>query len=182
MASTVYDARKHTFFKQDEILFDANVWVYLEGPPGAPDTLVKAYSALLESILIKGSVLVTAPLVLSEFVNVYLDTGYKAWANRRDTSKKEFRKSPAYDPWLRDVKQACRNILDRCGRTVRTAASLDGLRDDIATFSEGSYDFNDLLLARLCREERLTLVTHDADFAEMEGLTIVTANKKALRR
>jgi predicted nucleic acid-binding protein len=71
-------------------------------------------------------------------------------------------------------------MLSLCRRTVRGSISLDELEADVSNFVGGSHDFNDLILARLCRQDNLILVTNDADFAAIEGLTIVTANRRLL--
>lgn len=181
MPARIHDAHSYNFFSQDEVLFDANVWLYLEGPPGQPQPWVDAYSALLERILVRGCVLVTAPLVLSEFINRYIAIEYGAWSQRRSKSRKEFRSSAAFGPVLAGLDQACRNILGKCGRTVRQEVTLTELKADAGTFGRGGHDFNDLILARLCRQDGLILVTNDADFAAMDGLTIVTANRRLLR-
>jgi predicted nucleic acid-binding protein len=181
MPAEVHDASTYSFFSQDEILLDANIWLYLEGPPGQDQRLVEAYSGLLERILAKRNVLVTAPLVVSEFVNRYVRLHYDAWTHRREKSFKDFRLSAAYRPVLQGLDQACKTMLSLCSRTVRGSVSLDELEADVSNFVGGSHDFNDLILARLCRKDNLILVTHDADFAAIDGLTIVTANRRWFR-
>ncbi len=181
MPAEIRNASTHPFYSQDEILFDANIWLYLEGLPGQPQHWVDAYSALLERILVRRCVLVTAPLVLSEFINRYLAIEYGAWAHHRSKSRKEFRSSAAFGPALASLDHACRNILNQCGRTTRKGITLAELRADAETFGNGGHDFNDLVLARLCRHDNLILVTNDADLAAIDGLTIVTANQRLFR-
>jgi len=48
-------------------------------------------------------------------------------------------------------------------------------------YEKGNSDFNDQVLAELCKSKGLTLVTDDSDFADT-GLTIVTANQRLLTR
>ncbi len=182
MPSEIHDARTHTFYSQDEVLFDANVWFYLEGPPGQHEELVEIYSGLLDRLQARGAALVTAPLVLSEFVNRYARIEYNAWSQRSSKAFKEYRSSEAFAPVKQDIHQACRNIIGLSTRTVRRAISLEELEADLATFAAGTHDFNDLMIARLCRQEQLMLVTHDADFADLDGLVIVTANRTMLGR
>jgi predicted nucleic acid-binding protein len=181
VSAEIHDAQSYTFYSQDQILFDANVWLYLEGPFGQDQRRVEAYSGLLELILARRNVLVTTPLVMSEFVNRYARLHYNTWAHRRSKSFKEFRSNsnPAYKAVQEGLDQACQTILGFCERAV-CDITLEEMKADLATFASGSHDFNDLLLARLCRKESLILVTHDADFASLDGLTIVTANRKLL--
>jgi predicted nucleic acid-binding protein len=42
-------------------------------------------------------------------------------------------------------------------------------------------DINDLILAELCRSEKLKFVTHDADFASLD-VPILTANRRLLAK
>lgn len=59
-------------------------------------------------------------------------------------------------------------------RPFRSIASLDD-------YAKGRRDFNDRVLAYLCKRERLTLVTDDADFGGSD-ITILTANQSVLDR
>jgi predicted nuclease of predicted toxin-antitoxin system len=49
----------------------------------------------------------------------------------------------------------------------------------LTEYAGGEADFNDQVLAELCRADNLKLVTHDADFSG-SNLTILTANPKLL--
>ncbi|CBN56512.1 MULTISPECIES: hypothetical protein [Kamptonema] len=44
-------------------------------------------------------------------------------------------------------------------------------------YAVGDADFNDKILAELCKAKNLKLVTHDADF-KCEALTAIAANRK----
>lgn len=181
MPPEISDARTHNFFGQDEVLFDANIWLYLEGPPGQRAELANAYSLVLENILVRDAALVMSPFVLSEFVNRYLRINYDTWTDRRLYSFKEYRSREAYRAVAAEVALASKRILDRCQRVVRGTSSIDTLKQDVSAMAgELSHDFNDLLLARSCREEGLILVTHDADASRYDGIVVVTANKRAL--
>ena len=49
----------------------------------------------------------------------------------------------------------------------------------LSDFEANSRDFNDAILAQLCRAKDLKLVTHDGDFKDC-GITILTANSNLL--
>jgi predicted nuclease of predicted toxin-antitoxin system len=49
----------------------------------------------------------------------------------------------------------------------------------LGRYEVGKADFNDQILAQLCRREELTLITDDGDFRG-SGLKIVTANRRLL--
>ena len=49
----------------------------------------------------------------------------------------------------------------------------------IDEFEKADSDFNDQILAELCKRRNLKLVTHDADFRD-RGLNILTTNPRLL--
>ena len=46
-------------------------------------------------------------------------------------------------------------------------------------YSTGDSDFNDQVIAELCKVKGLTLITHDGDF-KGQGISILTANRYLL--
>ena len=47
-------------------------------------------------------------------------------------------------------------------------------------FASENYHFNDMVFAKICKENKLTFVTHDEDFKNY-GIKIITANKSILK-
>jgi predicted nucleic acid-binding protein len=180
MPSEIHDYQKYNFMGNDEVIVDANIWIYLYGPPGDEQKLNAPYSRLLEQILTRQCALVTASFVLSEFVNRYMRLGYGTWMERSSKNFKEYRLNSVGVATAKRASQSCQRILSQCARAIRQPISLDDLKADVATFATVPSDFTDVLIARVCRREKLILVTHDADFANYDGLTIVTANRKML--
>src|SRR5690554_1692110 len=181
MPSNVEGVDDFQFYSDDEVLFDANVWIFLEGPPGSPGEVVEKYSRLLERLTSMGCSLVISPAVLAEFINRYCRLHYNVWVERRNKSFKEFRGSAAFAEVHEGVSQASNTILSLCHRSVRTVTTHENLSEDIATLSNISCDFVDLQIVRQCLTEQLILVTHDSDFARHDGLSIVTANGRMLQ-
>lgn len=93
---------------------------------------------------------------------------------------KQFRKSPDFKPIAFDIAGDVRQILKlkHSERIESGFAALDitGLVDEC---ENGDSDFNDLVLAELCRNRNLMLVTHDGDFKD-HGLTVLSANPSLL--
>lgn len=167
-------------FSGDELLLDANVWIYLEGPPGQPEEFVEKYSALLQEAEAVGCQIVLSDTVLSEFINRCFRIAYGVWQNRSSHSFKAFRSSDAGEQAKKDIATACSSIMNFCSRATRYTGSLEHFREAVSELATGNHDYNDLRIAACCRAENLTLVTHDADFRALSDLTIITANKSAL--
>ena len=72
------------------------------------------------------------------------------------------------------VADAARRVLKHAGPVDDDFSSLDTGRI-LADFETAKRDFNDLLIADVCRRKNLILVTDDEDFAP-ESVTILTAN------
>ena len=53
---------------------------------------------------------------------------------------------------------------------------MNDLLDDYAV---GGFDFNDQVIAQLCKDKGLTLITNDGDF-KGQDVTILTANRRLL--
>lgn len=53
------------------------------------------------------------------------------------------------------------------------------IQDMIKEYEDGNADFNDQVLARLCKNKKLTMVTDDGDF-HAKGIPILTANNRLL--
>lgn len=177
MPSLAIHLDRFTFSRQDRLLFDTNVWFFIEGPqnPDRPDRKVDVYSHALERILAAGSRLFLDPLVLCEFVNLcarhscLLDTG------TRDLFK-AYRDSDAFLPRAKEIAATVRRIAKRCTPVDCSFSTFD-LTELVDEFLQQRPDVNDQLIARVCRANDLTLVTDDADFAQL-NVTILSANSR----
>lgn len=175
------DITGHFFSATDQLLFDTTVWLDLYGPQSSPaKQRTRSYSGALKDLLLVGSKVYIDVLVMAEFVNRYARLEYQCLAaDRRPGEFRDFRDSPEFEPIAQAIAAACRKIAEHCERTESEFSALD-LPALLSDFEGGASDFNDLVLAALCRSRGLTLVTHDAHFAGM-GLPILTANAKMLK-
>jgi predicted nucleic acid-binding protein len=94
-------------------------------------------------------------------------------------SFKDFRHTKEFREVARDISQTVMRILDDCEvcPSLSEHLSIPGILDN---FEEGQVDFNDLIIADICRERDLLLITDDADFGSLD-LHVVTANETLLR-
>jgi len=179
--SNAIDITAHQFIETDKLFFDANIWLSLYGPQGAPnDPKTQIYSnALAEAMRAKSQIWVDV-LVVSEFINrlarIEYDIQYPNKSRRPDF--KQFRNSPDFQPIAQAIAAAVRNILKFAARIESGFSTID-INALLTEFETSPSDFNDQILTGLCMTNSLVLVTHDSDF-KGKGINILTANRRIL--
>ncbi|WP_017719268.1 type II toxin-antitoxin system VapC family toxin [Kamptonema formosum] len=181
MSKQVYSIESYTFSQTDALLFDANIWLYIYSPQGERFPRIKAaYTLAFRRIRSAKAQIFIDALVLSEFINAYARFVYSELpAAGKPANFKSFRQTADFKPVAEQIAKYSRRILEKCERTESGFESAD-LGAILSEYAGGEADFNDQMLAALCRAKGLKLVTHDADF-EGEDLTVITANAKLLR-
>lgn len=181
MSSRTYRIDQYTYSANDNLLFDANIWLFLYGPQYSPtDRRVVAYSAAMKDILAAGSQIFIDVLVLSEFVNAVARFAYNTLPTKTKPGNfKAFRRSPDFKRVAKDIVVRCRRILGHCTRVESGFETLD-TSTLLTEYEAGESDLNDQVLARLCESRGLTLVTDDADFGN-RNVTVLTGNRRLLR-
>jgi predicted nucleic acid-binding protein len=152
----------YSFSSTDELLLDTNVWFMLFGPQKPGDKRVQVYSDAIARILKAQCRIYIDVLIVSEFINTYARAQWKlSFQNFADF--KHFRKSAQFKSVARDIAADMKRVLQYCSRTSDEFESLpiDHLLD---TYAQGDSDFNDQVLAALCRSKGYKLITDDADF------------------
>jgi len=172
---------KYAFSPRDQLLLDTNIWLRVYGPAAKPaDRRTVIYSKALSEMLAASSLIYVDVLIISEYVNRYARLRHNILKSRSGISPdfKQFRNSADYSAVASDIAGDVRQILKHCERIESEFGTLDiaGLVDE---FEKGGSDFNDLVLAELCKSRNLTLVTHDGDFKD-RGLNLLSANKGLL--
>lgn len=180
LKNNAFEISTYAFRPEDELLVDTNVWFSIYGPgkPGDPRAVV--YSKALSGMLASNCTIYVEVLILSEYVNRYARLRHTILKSRPgvDADFKRFRRTADFKLIAADVAGDVRQILKLCERIENdfTAVDIDTLIDE---FENGDSDFNDQVLAELCKSRNLKLVTHDADFKD-RGLNILTANQHLL--
>lgn len=167
----------YDFKSSDDLLLDANVWLFIYGPQKPGDRKAAVYSEVLKKILAAESRIYIDVLIVSEFINAYARLRWKLLPASSDNFK-QFRKSGDFAHIAQDIAADVRRVLQHCMRVESgfEPLSIDVLLDEYAA---GDSDFNDQILATLCKGKGLKLVTDDADFKRRE-ISVVTANKRLL--
>lgn len=168
------------FSDTDRLFFDANIWLFLYGRQHGPtDSHVRVYSAALKQILAADSHIFIDALVLSEVINRMARFPYnKMSASTRPQDFKFFRNSAAFKPIAKDIADTCRRILGQAMRIESEFSSID-IEVVLNGYETGRVDFNDFVLAELCRTRGLKFVTDDGDLKGL-AVTILTENSRLL--
>jgi predicted nucleic acid-binding protein len=176
MRNRAEDISTYTFRQEDELLIDTNVWFSIYGLREPGNRKVAIYSEALGRILAARCRIYVDVLVISEFTNLYARIKHQLQSPGRPF--KVFRKSQAFKFVAREIAEAAGRILRHCTRLESGFETLD-VNELLDEYAEGDSDFNDQVLARLCRSRGLKLVTDDGDFARSD-LAVVTANARLL--
>ena len=180
MRSKTKDIESYVFKPTDELLLDANIWLFVYGPGYDPDNRrVKVYSRALSKMLKAKSRIYIDVLIVSEFINRYARMKHNI-LNPGVRFNKRIRQSAAFKPIARDIAADIRRVLKYSTRVESGFAALD-INALITEYEKGNSDFNDQVLADLCRSKDLMLVTDDGDFKDY-GLPVMTANRHLLTR
>ena len=180
MRSSAEDISAYVFQPTDELLLDANVWFFVYGPHRPGSRKAATYSAAFAKILKAECRIYVDVLIVSEFINRYARLKHNILQRSSSVPSdfKQFRKSTAFKPIARDIAADVRRILRNCTRTESgfDVFDINALVDE---YEKGDSDFNDQVLAELCKSKGLKLVTDDADFRD-RGLMLLTANRHLL--
>ena len=168
---------RYAFTANDRLLLDTNIWLFLYCPHGDPKAPgPAAYSAAFKNIVSAKCKIFVSSTVLGEFINRYCRLAHELLPAKGAAPKdyKRFRKTAPFQQIAKAVAGAAQRVLEHATAIDDDFASLD-IAKVLTDFGSGSCDFNDLLIAEVCRRKNLTLVTHDEDFSG-HGLPTLSAN------
>ncbi len=182
MTNRARPIERYGFAAGDELFLDANVWLRVYGPWAKADRKSRYYSNAVTSIFRAKSKVYIDALVLSEFINTYARTKFSEWKKakpeRKNIEFKTFRRTDVFVEVAEEIKDEAKRFLkhcDRCGSNF-PRVNIDAI---LGEYAKGKSDFNDQIIAEICRDKKLTLVTDDGDFGS-SSLNILTANQTLL--
>lgn len=180
MKNKAYDLTRYQFQKEELLLLDTNVWLFLfPAPSDRPTFHAASYSAALKSMLTAGSRLVMDAMVLSEYLNRYCRIEWSALHKAGYPDFKQFRKSVSFRSVGQGAATFARGMLKICTRHDHPFAAADVMQV-LADFEAGANDFNDGMLAETCRHHGWKLVTNDSDFTT-GGIEVLTSHPVLLK-
>jgi len=181
MKNKAHDLSKYAFQKDEPLLLDTNVWLYLyPAPSNKPNWLAASYSAAMKGILTAGSHLVMDAIILSEYLNSYCRIEWRALHKAAYPQFKPFRKSPAFTSVGQGAATFAREIL-KISTKHDHLFSTSNVTQVLADFETGVNDVNDGLLSETCRHHGWKLVTNDGDFTT-GGIELLTSHPGLLRK
>ncbi len=177
--NSAHDAAAYPYQVGEQILIDANVWLYLLPPASQPTpSWAAAYSGTFARLFQARAQPVVDALVLSEYLNRYVRIEYDAAWKKAYPRFKDFRQSNdganVLQSAVAEVKQILKNSLSR-----DTHLEKIDMPAVLAAVQSGTVDFNDALLIQNCRLNGWKLLTHDGDMT-LGGIDLLTTNKKLL--
>lgn len=165
----------YDFDESDRVFFDANIWMFIYGPPQRKDK-TSIYSGALRRLLEARSTIFIDLLVISEMINTYARLKWRLIAPERRF--KTFRNSPEFAETAEEIADYVNRSVKLCSRIENRYHRFD-LSALMSEYRTGGFDFNDQVIRDLCREKGWTLITDDGDF-DSQGITILTANSRLL--
>lgn len=178
----IIDART-VGLKGRRVLFDANIWMFINGfGANASGERASLYSAAYKRLLQNDNTIVLNNYILGEFFNRCTKLEYEL--KRLEFVErglgmppfKAYRRSPEFRLVLESIRDTCLNMIDDC-----EYVSVDGCHYDITSVlhecCDERADFTDRILICFCKQEKLPIMTDDADFSS-SGLDVITGNRR----
>ena len=176
VAHNAVSVERYNFQESDRVFLDANVWMFIYGPPQRKDK-TRIYSGALRRLLEAQSRIFIDVLVISEMINAYARLKWKL--NVSEDSFKVFRNSPQFVPIAKEIAGYVKRSAKLCSRIEISYEPFD-VNELMNEYRTGGFDFNDQVIRDLCRAKDCKLITDDGDF-DTQGVQILTANARLLR-
>lgn len=140
----------YQFSKTDNLLLDANIWLYLFPPPSSPaHHATRIYSAAFKLMKDANSKIMINALILSEYLNRYCRIEWNALHRQKYPDYKNFRQSEDYNAVGKNATAFARVILKNSVKVDDefTSANTGAI---MANFESGALDFNDSMVTDVC--------------------------------
>lgn len=166
--------------KERTIFFDANILFSLFFTIDPNDWAQINYSRIFSKLKNSENKLVFDVIIVSEVVNRALRMEYKKHLRKygikeHDVPYKEFRNSEEGKiAWQKTCEMMCNVILPQFSVVEKSWN-----KDEIDMILGLQGDFNDLLIANLCKEKNYVLLTNDTDFVEAD-VDVLSLNSRFL--
>lgn len=171
------EIRHHNFTAQDKLFLDANIWLYLYGPPKPRSYWRPIYTSVFNRMVRAKSRIYIDVLVVSEFINAYARLEWRDASSYPNTFK-TFRSSSDFKTVAQDIVTHVNQIMKHCTRIESDFVTLP-MDDLLADYISGDFDFNDQVITEICKNNGFTLITNDSDF-KTQDIPILTANSNLL--
>lgn len=179
MRNSIHNLSTYVFSKEECVLVDTNIWLYLYPAPSEPSKGYIRYSVAIKNIMTSGAKIFIDYHILSEYINRYLRIEWNAQHKKNYRNFKDYRNSNIAKPVIDGVITNVKRILSFCTLTALPADTLC-IDNILNTMSLKNVDFVDAILTDICRTHNLKLLTNDSDF-KFGGIEVITSNYSLLQ-
>lgn len=183
MSKKKISARTFSPKKEDIIIFDTNVIIYLFHPIDYNNTH-QEYNDLYEKILQSKARLIISSIQVSEFINKCIRLQFDLYKKDQENTKMEFKKDYRSTEDYKNSMDAILGIMEQDIMKHFQFAddNFSAMQKEKLFLYACSYDFNDAFLVEFAKIHNAILVTNDIDFVNYKSnITIVTANQLLLK-
>ncbi|MHB8117883.1 MAG: PIN domain-containing protein [Methanothrix sp.] len=177
----IKDINGHTFSPEDELVFDANIYMRLFGPYCFTKSGSYEYSDALRQIKKNKARILINTIIISEFINAFSQEMWrKSFKGTQYSKFKEYRNSSDFKEVADEIGYWIVEFLDMvscCEPEFDDRIAQEYMDKYLA----GTLDFNDIVISDFCKSNDGILVTHDFDFSNCEGITVLTAYRDLIK-
>jgi predicted nucleic acid-binding protein len=178
--TAIRDIKNYRFTERDLIFLDANILLPVYGPNANRDPNTYIYSDALMRMRASKSKMFIDVLVVSEFINRFAHWAFDQLPPEiKPSDFKYFRNSAEFKDVALEIADNVRRIMDYAVCCDSEFGSMN-INELLIEYEQGKSDFNDQVIARLCKKRGFILATNDGDFRSC-GVDLLTANNRLLR-
>ena len=159
----IFNINQYKPKKDDEFLFDTNVWIYITIPALSYDqTLEQVYSNFFGSIRNSKAKILTSFVIISEFVNRYLRNEHKKYNNKHNTNitYKIFKTKQEYEDSYKYITNIVNDVILKNSEVIITPKQIIEQESDVYNYNENC-DLNDNYIIELSKYRECFLVSSD---------------------
>lgn len=168
MSRQIINLRDYVPSPEDNLFFDANIWLSLYTPVAdyGGRRKINEINSFYGDVLKNSSNIYVSSLILSEFFNSYsrivFSVKQEQSPDKYKDYKRDFRSTDEYNKLAGNISKIITN--DILNNNIRLNDSFSEIDIENMLKVDKSYDFNDNYICELCSLHNLKIVTADKDF------------------
>ena len=177
-AATILNIATYRFTGDERVFIDTSVLLFLFGPrrtreqPGAA-----LYQDAFKRILAAGCTILINPMTISEFIRLYIARAFDDTELKKKLKNiKNLRASAEFVAMAEQIARDVARILRRAEVVGDNWSGAD-IMEIMEEFARGKSDFNDQVITKIGITRNAIIITHDRDFNQIKGITILTATQ-----
>ena len=177
MMSKTYSRASIDKYKGGTIVFDANIWIFINGYCNPKKIKTDVYSDIYKRIIERDVSVVVTDQIVSEIVNrcIKFEFELSCQQNPELVGKfKSYRSSKEFAPAMEGAIDTCYHIIND-SKFSCISHEKDHFLSIIDRSGNGLMDINDISLYDFCKKMDYGLVTDDGDFINCD-IDIITEN------